>query len=336
MKCPYCLSRHEKYELDDQTGVYRCPNCKTVVPRSYLESEQMLKSTVGVVGFSGHGKTVYLTSLFSTLGKFSRFWNGYYYRSLDDFTHRVLYEQVPMFEKGQLPESTPANFPNPALIQYHDIPHFNDCFLGFYDTAGEVFRDVDQITRAGFFVAHSDVVLFIMSLHDVDAQNLDNEISGLLDTYVRACHDRLNVTLKDNQNLVVIFTKGDLIGKHLSHDIRDWVTSGHYGWYAQELNSRILDMARNSVNVEDWLVEKMGCSRFVNMSKAHFREVRYTVVSATGYADLEEGHDIPEPLRVLDPFLWVLYFARKKFEDAQKNRQGWFSRLFKRNKSKTT
>ena len=155
MRCPYCLTSHKTFEVDDSTGGYNCPNCKTIIPRTYVESRQFPRSTVGVVGFSGHGKTVFLTSLFSSLGKFSNYWDRYYFRSLDDFTHRILYEQVKMFEEGELPESTPANFPNPALLQYNEIPDFGSCFLSFYDTAGEVFNDVEQITRTGFFVAHS-------------------------------------------------------------------------------------------------------------------------------------------------------------------------------------
>lgn len=336
MKCPYCLSRHSQYQLDTQTGVYRCPNCKSIVPRSYLESPDMLRSTVGVVGFSGHGKTVYLTSLFSTLGKFSKYWSGYYYRSLDDFTHRVLYEQVPQFEKGQLPESTPANFPNPALIQYHEVPYYDDCFLGFYDTAGEVFRDVDQIARAGFFVASSDVVLFIMSLHDVDPKNLDFEITGLLDTYVRSCTDRLNANLRENQSLVVIFTKGDLVSQHFNENIRGWLKDGHHNWYAQRIEERILDMARSSVDLEDWLAEDMGCNRFLNMAKDSFRDVRFCVVSATGYVDMDDVESTPEPLRVLDPFLWVLHFAHQRTQDQKKVHTSWLKRLFKSKKTKTT
>ena len=175
-----------------------------------------------------------------------------------------------------------------------------------------------------------------MSLHAVDPNDLDSEITGLLDTYVRACNDRLNVNLRESQSLIVIFTKGDLVSKHFSEDIRSWLGHGQHGWYAHGLNERVMEMARKSVDLEDWLAEDMNCNRFLNMAKASFRDVRFSVVSATGNVDLENGGTIPEPLRVLDPFLWVLHFARQKQEDAKKVHTGWLKRLFKRNTKATT
>lgn len=265
---------------------------------------------VGVVGFSGHGKTVYLTSLFSTLKRFSSFWGGYYFRSLDDFTHRLIYEQVPLFEKGDLPESTPANFPNPALVHYHQLPVFADAFVGYYDTAGEVFNDVNRIARAGYFVAHADTVLFILSVSDCQEEDLDDAMSRLLDTYIRATTDRLNTEIKNRQRLVVILSKSDREDSKLSNELREWLAHGTSERYAGGLEDHLLDLGLASVKIEEWLREDLGCTRFANMARDNFKEVRYTLVSAMGIEGEEPGK-IMNPLRVLDPFLWVLDFARQ-------------------------
>lgn len=316
LRCPYCLQSVEAFGRDPKTKVPKCPNCKTDIPKTFLESDRMLRTMVGVVGFSGHGKTVYLTSLFSTLKRFSNFWNGYYFRSLDDFTHRIIYEQVPLFEKGNLPESTPANFPNPALVHYHQLPVFDDAFVGYYDTAGEVFNDASQIARAGFFVAHADTVLFIMSIPDCDAAELDDQMSRLLDTYIRAADDKLNTNTRTMQRLVVIFTKSDLPDAKLSPALRQWLTQGTAEFYALNLNDKLLDLGLVSIKIEEWLRQELGCMRFANMARDHFLEVRYTLVSAMGLDDEEDQADGQvdrlRPLRVLDPFLWVLDFARRK------------------------
>lgn len=314
MRCPYCLTTHKIFDVDSNTGGYECPNCKTGIPRTYVESRHLPRSTVGVVGFSGHGKTVFLTSLFSSLGKFSNYWSDYYFRSLDDFTHRILYQQVRDFEKGELPESTPANFPNPALIQYNEIPDYGSSFVSFYDTAGEVFNDVEQITRTGFFVAHSDTVLFIISISDCEQGRLDDEMSRLLDTYIRAAMDRLNVEIRDHQRIVVIFSKADLLDEHLSSNLKEWLYKGDYAWYALNLEQKALDISLSSIAIEEWLLNDLRCSRFVNMLKDHFKEVRYTLLSATGAVGEDEDHHMvgaPEPLRVLDPFFWILQFSSK-------------------------
>lgn len=326
MRCPYCLTEAEILERDERRGTYHCPNCKTLLPRAFLRDTPQLHSSIGVVGFSGHGKTVYLTSLFSTLGRFSTYWTDYYYRSLDDYTHRILYEQVPLFEAGDLPESTPANFPNPALVQYHELPVFGDAVFGFYDTAGEVFSEVAQISRAGFFVAHSDVVLFIVSIPDCTAEKLDDDLSRLLDTYIRASVDHLNVKLKQKQRIIVIFTKSDLLGERLDPKLKRWLYDGGQSWYALDLQQKMADLSVSSLMIEEWLRESLQCSRFVNMANDNFREVRYTVVSALG-ADIDNG-EAPEPLRVLDPFLWLLIFAREDLKPVVPDKISFWKRLF--------
>jgi predicted RNA-binding Zn-ribbon protein involved in translation (DUF1610 family) len=318
MVCPYCLSAVKKIAVQETTGAYACPVCKTVIPRGYVDEKDTPKCTVGVVGFSGHGKTVYLTSLFSTIGKLSKYWDGFYFRSLDDYTHKVLYDQVPKFERGILPESTPANFPNPALINYNKLPLFGNSYLGFYDTAGEVFNDTAQISRAGFFVAHSDVVLFILSLKDCDQNRLDDEMSRLLDTYVRAVKDQLNINLKTHQQIIVIFTKADLIDHRLPEDLRKWLDDGEPEWYVIDLPDKVLDLQIKSTIIEEWLRDEIGASRFINMINDNFRQVRYTLVSATGLltdaelANLNREDFASElsPRRVLDPFFLIQDYAR--------------------------
>lgn len=318
MNCPYCLSENKKFEVNPVSGAYTCPVCKTTIPRGYVDQQRVPRSTVGVVGFSGHGKTVYLTSLFSVLGNLSSYWDGFYYRSLDDFTHKILYEQVPAFEGGRLPESTPANFPNPALINYNRLPEFGDAYLGFYDTAGEVFNDTAQISRAGYFVAHSDVVLFIVSIADCDPTRLDDEMSRLLDTYVRAVYDHLNVDLKKNQEIVVILSKADLISDKLPDELRDWFDDGKAEWYVMDLSVKLIDMAVQSTAIETWLRNDMHCNRFINMLRDNFNQVRYTLVSSTGFAEIDERGQAEgslSPMRVLDPFFMILQWAR---DDARK------------------
>ena len=309
LRCPYCLQNVQSFLRDAKTNVPHCPNCRTDIPKTFLDSSLLLRTMVGVVGFSGHGKTVYLTSLFSTLKRFSNYWNGYYFRSLDDFTHRVIYEQVPLFEKGDLPESTPANFPNPALVHYHQLPVFDDAFVGYYDTAGEVFNDATQIARAGFFVAHSDTVLFIVSIPDCEEGELDDQMCRLLDTYIRAADDKLNTNIRSKQRLVVIFTKSDLPKAKLTAPLREWLSEGVAEYYAMNLGDKLLDLGLASIQIEEWLRQDLCCTRFANMARDHFLEVRYSIVSAMGLTD--ENDTQMTPMRVLDPFLWVLDFARR-------------------------
>jgi hypothetical protein len=223
---------------------------------------------------------------------------------------------VPLFKGGQLPDSTPANFPNPALLQYNHIPEFEHAFLNYYDTAGEVFLDSQQIKRAGYFVGHSDIVLFIVSLADCDFQELDNTMARLLDNYVRAVYDHLNVDLKQRQRIIVTFTKADLIAERLPRELYNWLKEGGADWYMRHIAQNRLLLNENSFQIENWLRDELGCNRFLNMLRGNFREVRFTLVSATGLpgeagpAAQEQGPAY-EPLRVMDPFLWILRFTQE-------------------------
>ena len=295
-----------------------------MIPRDYIERLDILRANVGLVGFSGHGKTVYLTSLFSALGQLSVYWQNYYYRSLDEYSHQILYEQVPLFEKGRLPDSTPANFPNPTLVYYHQIPvsrDQNNFFLNYYDTAGEVYTDADQISRAGYFVAHSDIVLFIVSLSDCDPERFDEELSRLIDTYIRAVEDRLNRRLKTNQHLVLVFSKADIIADMFPQKIKDWLELGHNNWYAHDLFEKFHAIQKYSLELHDWLLNDLKCFRFINMVNDHFKSVNYTVVSAT-----DPSKNLPDPLRVLDPFLFILHLA-KPLQPASPVREGFWQKL---------
>lgn len=338
MNCPYCLTQVAVFQVQPTTGAYICPNCKTIIPRGYVEDTGTPRGTIGVVGFSGHGKTVYLTSLFSVLSRLSQVWHGFYYRSLDDFTHRVLYEQVPAFERGNLPESTPANFPNPALIHYAHLPVINHAYLAYYDTAGEVFTDTAQISRAGYFVAHADVVLFIVSLADCSADRLDDDLSRLLDTYIRAVNDHLKLDLRQRQRIVVTLTKADLLLPRMPVRLQEWLLQGGASWYVMNLTEKLFDLSVMSLEIEDWLRQDLGVIRFLNMLNDNFRGVRYTLVSATGLAENTAppvhvaDHDSPlvpiqkaalEPLRVLDPFWFVLDNTQRLPQTADKDQPAW-------------
>jgi hypothetical protein len=319
MKCPYCLNEKATFEVRPTTGSYHCTNCQTPIPRGFVDARNTPRATVGVVGFSGHGKTVYLTALFSALSKLSNYWQDYYYRCLDDYTHRILYQQVPLFDRGVLPESTPANFPNPALIHYKSLPGFGDSFVAFYDTAGEVFTESAQILRGGYFVAHANTALFILSLSDLDPERIDEQMSKLLDTYIRAAYDQLNLPLKQRQHLVVIFSKADLLRDRLTDELNEWLANGTAESYALNLKDTGFDVGLKSPAIAQWLRDTILATRFVNMASDRFLSVQYCLISATG---MTPGKI--EPLRVLDPFLLTMINATS---DVDKKKGNWLQRI---------
>lgn len=319
MKCPYCLApSRPKEEKKGSSHLFICPNCKRDIPASYVNKGWREKSvSVGLVGFPGHGKTVYLTSLFYLLKFLKQKWANYYYLSLDDNTHKIMHIHVPLFEDSQLPGRTQANFPEPSLTHFQNIPNFGDLFLSAYDTGGEVFENTQMITEQGRFVAHSDIVFFNISITECsqNGKRWQDSMESLLDTYVRAVN-RMDVKLLKRQHLVVVITKGDSLietseNKRISPELADYLITGSFEQYVGFENERTLrsSLKESSRLVRGWLINK-ECRGFINAAEDNFRSVKYTLVSSTGAAPegmrLKTKLTPQDPKRVLDPFLWTL------------------------------
>jgi len=327
--CPYCLTVCKpKLEREkDGSFVYICPNGDKIDSREYVENYNIPKITIGLVGFSGHGKTCYLTSLFYLFKYLNRRTDWFHWRTLDDNTSNIMFGHVKRFEEeSQLPDSTPENFPKPALIRIGDIPFFDNYFTSFYDTAGSVYTETAKITDMGRFVAHCKVVFFVISVKDCGTSWADT-MERLLDTYIRGVYDKLRVDLKKNQHLIVVLSKADEIIE-FPEELKKFLSDGSYKWYLTknpQSKNKESDIVRNKLRllqersriIEGWLrlEEKVGRG-FTKLAKKSFKTVDYTIVSSTGAAPvgnkLATKLEPEDPKRVLDPFFLALEKIRPK------------------------
>lgn len=326
-RCPYCLNAIRPKEVEKGSlKLFQCPDCSSELHRDYVTRNDIPSYSVGFIGFPGHGKTVYLTSLFYILSQMQNRWPEFFFKSLDDHSHDLLYSQVPEFggNPGRLPAKTPTTFNAPALVLFNKIPDVGDCCISFYDISGETYTQSGAISDRGKFVAQANVALLLMSLPSTDenwasrSQTWTNEIQRMLDSYLHAVHNRMGLDLKERQNLIVVFTKADLLNVNVnfSKDFGADLTKGGYEEY--------LDLFKASTSVGDisgklksWLLNN-GAAGFVNMAEGHFKSVAYTMVSATGGrtegAIMTAQINPSDPKRVLDPLV-------KIFENEMKARE---------------
>lgn len=330
LRCPYCLrTTSAKLQRKDNKSVYLCgeADCGLEIPRDYVDKLKIPRAIVGLVGFTGHGKTVYITALFHLLHVMQNMWPGFYSRGLDTHTIRNFYERIERLKEGELPEGTRANFPLPSLFHFHEVPNFGEWFLSFYDTSGEVFADRELITQQGRFVANSDVAVFFVSIPDnmsyskVKRGNTDDwpaRTDELIDTYLNGVYDAMHVDLKHKQHLIVVLSKADVFLGKLPAEIEDFLMEGSYSWYTnlktrEEIISRL---QQSSKYIRGWL-KTQGCSGFVNKIEDNFKSVEYTMVSSIGAAPVGDRLATKlmdeDPRRVLDPFLWILEKMRPRW-----------------------
>jgi hypothetical protein len=290
-----------------------CGGCHAEVYRDYVEQDGIRRAVVGVVGFPGHGKTVFLTSLFYLLKGIQRVsvWPGYYWQPLDDNTHAVLHDKVPLFETGELPDATPVNFPRPSLIYFNKLPHYGRRFIILWDVSGEVYENTDMLTDHGRFVARSTVVLFIVSIPRL-GDRWQDRMDALLDTYVQAVHSRMRADIKEDQNIVVVFTMADQVLDMLPGELAEYLQQGSYSWYlakdAAGVKARMDEINGKSEMIKAWLAEK-SCGAFLSKVRDSFKSFECAVVSATGASPMGSRlatMTMDDPKRVLDPFFWIL------------------------------
>jgi hypothetical protein len=312
MLCPFCLA-DVKFKLE---GGYFCPDCDEQVPAMYVRGyEEYPPRIVSAVGLRGHGKTVYFASLFYMLQEspLPAFWQpDFFALSLSDQDIETVHSNAKMLKDGKLPGSTPMNFPRPTMLRVAGIPLWQkqrNCTLVFYDTSGEAFERASELVKYARFARQAQMVMLLVSLPDI--QDPPHEMLTLLNTYAIGIAD-LGGNARD-QDLMVVYTKADEMAGRLSlppwDNVKTYLADGSVGSLAHTRGYR-----RQMYEISNWLYDftrsELKADQFVNLAQTNFRSVGFSIVSALGAAP-KDGRlsTAVEPLRVLDPILWMMETA---------------------------
>jgi len=301
MICPYCLRN---------TSANPCKHCKEPLTQLYVQQHKGLSKAPAIlsaVGFSGHGKTVYLAALLHAMERqLTRVWKGFYRQALDIESVKTVQANLALLQQGELPESTRRNFPRPSAHRLARIPSYGTRDLLIYDPPGEAFDTDTGIESYAHFVKSASCVLFLVSLEDLPEPKAA-ELHRLLETYVLGLA-RLGAKTK-RQHLIVAYTKADLLIDEFSGllTVRDHLQN-HY--HEAELAKprkyqRMLDVV--SDELASYTASTLGALNFANLATEAFRSIAYSTVSALG-APPEDGYLVTaiQPRAVVDPLMWLL------------------------------
>ena len=304
MLCPYCLK--------DTPKVATCLRCKEQLPSLYTQGYSVFNPPVvlSAVGFSGHGKTVYLAALLHTLQhRLPRAWPGFYRQGLDQNSIDTVKQNLGLLESGNLPESTRRNFPRPSLHLLDKLPKFNSRQLAIYDPPGEAFEDNLAMEKFASFVTLAKTVVFLVSVVDF-YKSVADELHRLMEVYSLGMNSIKANTRRQQQNLVVTFTKADLmINDHFfgkREEITKYLNAEHPNEIC-DLKNYLARMQFISRELADFTLNDIKAESFFNFSRSHFKKINYCAVSALGTAP--EGNrlsEVMQPKRVIDPLLWVI------------------------------
>lgn len=318
MLCPFCLHDawlfHRRPAGGDRphglkVSVYVCRECGEQLPPMYVEEYKSFPPVVvSATGFTRHGKTVYLASLFHALDNACQCWNRFCYLSLNDSSLQTVMENRKLLRGGELPPSTPRNFPEPTLVRLNNLPLAGNCTWVCYDTAGECFEQARDMVTYAAFVKRARCALFLISLGDLLQDGGPAEVGQrahqLLNTYVLGMRALGGTTAE--QHLVVVLTKAERLDWGDAMGMEEYLRRGSPQDIGRQAEGYLEAMRTRSNQLQRWLIERWNAGSFVHAAEEQFRTVCYTAVSALGAAPVgEKLVTAVTPRRVLDPILWL-------------------------------
>jgi hypothetical protein len=289
--------------------------------------------TVATVGLQGHGKTVFLASLFrDSFFVLSETLRPFAVRAVSAKADDVFYGNAQALHDLELPPANPRGKPEPAILEFASVPRpasrwRRNIRLTFFDIAGEVFSSDRMAAEYAPFLADADDIIFLFDPTHQDFNAL--AAARLLDLVCR-------VTMKSSRkNLIVALSKMDeLRGQDEWADLIGdlWPDAAP----AQaDLSAYFRQMERMSEMLRLWWSDPARQAQ--NLMNALPADVRFCALSSVGHQpvwDCAACHAVnsgrltrcekcqaartnarmrlmkrPEPFRVRDPLFWIFRHA---------------------------
>lgn len=307
--CPYCLAQRtiSVKKDDNKTSYYSCSDCNAIIPREYAENHTTPVEVISAVGFRGHGKTLYFSSLFYSVNKLASLWPGFYSFASDERSLDTINDNITKLKKGTLPPPNPASFPIPTNVRFCNIPTLGTRFFLFYDTGGETYTRASKLIKYAGFVKRSRTVILLISLEDLDYDGL--KMHELLSTYTQGL-----IELGGNpkaQHLLVVFSKGDLLGAKFAkrQKIKDYLDTGGLE-HLENINMKdyIAQMSRVSTLLRRFARKELNAAQFISFAVDQFKSLDFSIISSLGSKPAGSRLQVEiTPRRIFDPLFWVSY-----------------------------
>lgn len=301
MICPYCA---EDVPADSQLH----QSCKRAsnkpFPPLYLDYHNSVSRAepvvVSVIGFPGHGKTVFLCALFDYIDdQLTYAWRKSFHNLvLDQESLTQLNYNRGLLRHGELPPPTELDFPRPGIFRLKHMPSTSNEFglpplvdttILIYDPPGEAFQTESKIVEYASFVKRSNCVLFLIDLTALDT-SIAHGMAQLLDTYVLGMR-RMGIR-QQSQHLIVVYTKADEMKVSVPEFANLWEREPWLKEYLEDQRPETLaephrhfkQLEKVSSTLADFTYSDLRAGRFTAVADDWFASVSYTAVSSLGSA----------------------------------------------------
>lgn len=307
---------------------YVCPHCNNWLPTEMIEKGSEI---ISVIGGPASGKSNYIVTLIQQLQKY-----GYKLelsilpqlvgRNKSEYT-RALYEKARttvFTDHEPVPKTPPTPHPIPWIFRLESHATQKAVYLVFYDTAGESFKDPEEMKRNAKYLAKSKAVIVILDTLSIpyvqrilESKKIVNQdiATPFLETM-----DALNNFATDNPHLyetpfAFVMSKFDSIisnKEDLDFDIEPFKANSSFiqtGEFSLRQVDEASDMIKSYME-NQWDTGQLG----YNVVKKWGDNARFFGMSALGAMtnpntlkiDIPEKEDV-KPFRVMDPLIWLLH-----------------------------
>lgn len=310
-----------KDKYDAATSERLCPFCHNELP---ITSGRGPSKIISVVGASQAGKSVYMTTLLYTLEKYScERINASLIAGSSLYNDEIRENQERIFEKNIMLDPTPKQHVEPLIenMKFKDDKIAPITFI-FYDIPGEGMTDKDYIEKHGEHIKNSDGIIFLVDPLQMKTLRkklslVNREMKGDFtekyqepkDIIVYLFENFISKQSKEKTNIptAIVVTKSDML-RNLNDEEYINVNSNIFRNYDHSGFFNLNEFENIDGEVRKFL-SKADAS-FKGAMDTYFGVTGYFAVSSLGCnpqnLKIDSGNSI-NPLRVDEPFLWLLY-----------------------------
>lgn len=302
-----------------ETRVRICPNCHFELSYDAGLIEQRI---IAIIGGRATGKTHYIATLGQQLETVVGQNFHFALMKIGEHTQRRWYQDfyLPLYERGELLGATQSAEVNAAVkapLIFRLTMDGRALNLSFFDTAGEDMTTLDRMSVQARYITEADGIIFLLDplqaddvrrrLPNVNLPTRDpNAAPDNVVTALRQLFERekgLKPTVKIKTPVAFALSKADtlLTLDEVDSGSKLRTNSTHHG------SVNMPDMIAVNTEVENYVQAWLG-NNFIEIVRAGFDDYGYFTVSALGAQPTRDGrlsHTV-DPLRVEDPFLWLL------------------------------
>lgn len=315
-----------------ESSRFVCPHCHNWLPTEMIAEGSEI---ISIVGAPNSGKTVYFFNLMRELER-KGYLLGLVVTPQDEGPNRerktsMIYREMirRMYDDKLLPEKTPVNVgekPVPLIFKVTNKKAGKNAgktiYIVFYDTPGEAFEDVEQISRMADHVSNSAGVILFIDPYNIQrlysairAASDGNAVAGGIsdnDNVLNSLLQKVDKAQSVDKPFAIVFSKIDVVLEGLSKEGAEELQNN----IDMNSNSSFLRTKRFSLSEIDQIsgaLEAVSDEWDIGYMRAKiaekYREENIKMFAVSSLGSQPDGDTVGkiQPYRVMDPLVWILY-----------------------------